>query len=225
MLIQLGAAFNRIGTDGDGVADDIEMNIISGNIGNGVRIESTDSDSNIVAGNYIGTNANSSTTLGNTSHGVLISNWMGGPRWNQIGTDGSNDNFNKNERNIISGNDDAGVYIIGLGSDQNVVAGNFIGTDVTGKVGLGNAVDGVSIRGGAADNLIGTNGDGMADAAERNIISGNAAVGVRIADAGTDGNAVAGNAAAEARVAEETEADASYAAGKISSSCDGCSTR
>ena len=49
-----GAQFNRIGTDGDGVADAAERNIISGNGNNGLSVESSDTMSNTISGNYIG---------------------------------------------------------------------------------------------------------------------------------------------------------------------------
>ena len=56
------------------------------------------------------------------------------PSQNLIGanSDGVNDAA---ERNVISGNDDNGVEI--QSSDNNVVAGNLIGTDVSGAVALG----------------------------------------------------------------------------------------
>ena len=52
---------------------------------------------------------------------------------------------------------------------------------------------GVEIDAGAANNLIGTNGDGINDAAEQNLISGNLFAGVWINGSGTDANVVAGN--------------------------------
>ena len=45
----------------------------------------------------------------------------------------------------------------------------------------------------ATENLIGTNGDGVNDTAERNDISGNTSWGIEISDPGTDNNVVAGN--------------------------------
>ncbi len=42
------------------------------------------------------------------------------------------------ERNLISGNTFAGVWITGQGTDGNAVAGNFIGTTVTGDTALPN---------------------------------------------------------------------------------------
>ena len=144
---------------------------------------------NVVAGNFIGTDVTGPAALGNAEYGVWIAV---GCRSNRIGTDG-NGVADAAERNVISGNGQDGVYLSG-GSEptrDNVVAGNFIGTDVTGTVALGNGADGVRIRHGAHANLIGTDGDGVADEAERNVISGNTDHGVYIADAGT--NVVAGN--------------------------------
>ena len=42
------------------------------------------------------------------------------------------------------------------GAAGNVVLGNFIGTDVTGTVGLGNALGGVEINGAAGNTVGGT---------------------------------------------------------------------
>ena len=65
-------------------------------------------------------------------------------------------------RNLISGNIGDGV---GLAGSNNIVQGNFIGTDVTGSVAIANTQRGVASNGGS---LIGGN-----TAAARNIISGN----------------------------------------------------
>ena len=42
-------------------------------------------------------------------------------------------------RNIISGSTQAGVDIDGMGTTQNTVAGNYIGTDYSGTFALSNA--------------------------------------------------------------------------------------
>src|SRR5439155_12189877 len=76
------------------------------------------------------------------------------------------------------------------GGANTVVAGNYIGTDVTGSIALGNGLSGVLIS-NSSSNRIGTNGDGVADAAERNIISGNMLDGVR-SETSND-NVIAGN--------------------------------
>ena len=86
----------------------------------------------------------------------------------------------------------AGIHLTGTGATGDWIYGNFLGTDPTGTQAEPNEY-GVEIDGGASDNLIGTNGDGVNDAAERNLISGNLFAGVWINGQGTDGNAVAGN--------------------------------
>ncbi len=86
----------------------------------------------------------------------------------------------------------AGIHLTGTGATGDWIYGNFLGTDPTGTQALPNNF-GVEIDGGAANNLIGTNGDGANDAAERNLLSANAVAGVWISGQGTDGNVVAGN--------------------------------
>jgi titin len=178
-----------IGTDGDGVNDAAERNLISGNRGVGVLIRAF-AQQNVVAGNYIGTDVTGTVALGNGG-GVEIQDGS----LNRIGTSGGEVD-NAAERNLISGNRSGGVGIWSptspAGSVQNVVAGNFIGTDWTGTRALGNEGAGVLIGHTGPGNRIGTNGDGVGDAAERNVISANALyAGIWIGDA--DQTVVAGN--------------------------------
>ncbi|MFO0966754.1 MAG: LamG-like jellyroll fold domain-containing protein [Gemmataceae bacterium] len=186
VYIQNGAQANVLGTNGDGVNDDAERNVISGNLSYGVRIESPGTSYNSVAGNYIGVNAAGLAPIANGSSGVLIYN---GATFNTIGSnaDGVADAA---ERNIIAGNNFHGVQI--QSAYQNVIAGNWIGLAADGSP-LGNAASGVALLVGAASNRIGSNGDLVNDAAERNVISGNKARGVLISDSGTINNLVAGN--------------------------------
>ena len=86
----------------------------------------------------------------------------------------------------------AGIHITGAGATDNWIYGVFAGTDPSGTHAQPND-DGITLDGGASDNMIGTNGDGVSDAAERNLLSGNLFAGVWITGQGTDGNAVAGN--------------------------------
>ncbi len=84
----------------------------------------------------------------------------------------------------ISGNLFAGVWITGQGTSSNAVAGNFIGTDITGSVALNNGTQpvtdsqgnvfggGVAISAGASGNRIGTDGKSVDDVGERNVIAG-----------------------------------------------------
>jgi titin len=179
VYILSGAQNNTIGGD-----TPVQRNIISGNGWHGVLIDDSGTDGNTVSGNYIGTDAQGSSDLGNSKDGVRIED---GAQNNVIGGD------TPGERNIISGNSYSGVKILGSGTDGNTVSGNYIGTDVTGLSGLGNDTLGVAITGGAQLNVVGGDTEG-----ERNIISGNGYYltgysGVRIADTGTDGNTVSGN--------------------------------
>src|SRR5262249_18980527 len=54
-----------------------------------------------------------------------------------------------------------------------VIAGNYIGTKANGIDALGNASDGIYLVNGPVNTRIGTDGNGIADAVERNVISGN----------------------------------------------------
>ena len=68
--IDVGSSFNRIGTDGDGLADAAERNVISGNARRGVLIGfDAGNDQNTVAGNFIGTDATGTAALGNGGDG------------------------------------------------------------------------------------------------------------------------------------------------------------
>jgi titin len=81
------------------------------------------------------------------------------------------------ERNVISGKASNGIQIQSAGTDGNVVAGNYIGLNAAGTAKLGNGGNGVQIGANDAQGpgftRVGTDGDGVADAAERNVISGN----------------------------------------------------
>ncbi len=153
----------------------------------GVLITGAGATGNVVAGNFIGTNAAGTAALANGQHGVLID---AGASLNRVGTDadGTNDAA---ERNVLSGNTRAGVDL--WASSQNVVAGNYLGLNAAGTAAVGNGWEGVRVELGGFNNRIGSNADGSNDAAERNLIAGNALGGVRIFSAGSTGNTVAGN--------------------------------
>jgi titin len=197
-LYVAGAAQNtQIGTNGDGVNDTAERNIISGNTYQGIAIQGTSSGANttgtIVAGNYIGTNAAGTAALANGNDGVFV---FGGAQNTRIGVDAS-DVDPAAEGNIISGNTYQGIAVQGTSSGANttgtVVAGNYIGTNAAGTAAVPNGNDGVFVYGGAQDTRIGVNGSDVDAAAERNLISGNAFQGVALSDVGTSSNIVAGN--------------------------------
>ncbi|MDB5349626.1 MAG: cya 2 [Planctomycetota bacterium] len=183
--IAIGGASNIIGTDGDGVNDAAERNVISGNAGYGVVMNGA--TNNRIAGNYIGTNAAGDTLLANGFSSVATFFSTG----NIIGTDGSNDAYNANERNVISG----GVIL----QNANVLAGNYIGLNAAGTAALysGNSFElGVQVS-GTTGSRVGTNGDGIADAEERNVISGINGPGILVSQSGAliAGNYIGTNAA------------------------------
>ena len=93
---------------------------------------------------------------------------------------------------MIAGSKSDAIDIYGNGTDGNVVAGNFIGTDVTGTRSLGIADDGVFLAEGASSNWIGVNPNGGSAADQGNVISGNGYDGVEISDSASF-NVVAGN--------------------------------
>ena len=136
-------------------------NLISGNIGVGISLGFT---GNIVQGNFIGTDVTGTVALGNSGVGVSA--------------DGSNltvGGTTAAARNIISANN-RGIALAN-GSD-NIIQGNFIGTDVTGTIALGNQNEGLSINGGS-NNVVGglTSVPGTGAG---NLISGNVGIGLDV---------------------------------------------
>ncbi len=160
-------------------------NVISGNDDEGVEISGTGATGNNVQGNFIGTNADGTAALANSGDGVGIfsasTNTIGGTD----AVDGALDGVVK-ARNIISGNNQHGVFISGTGATGNEVQGNFLGTTADGSVDLGNARSGVSLS-AADDNTV-----GGTTAGARNVISGNNENGIAIFGDST-GNEVQGN--------------------------------
>ena len=151
-------------------------NIISGNDSSGIVLLSRSAFENTVQGNFVGTDITGTFAIPNATHSIIIDD---APR-NLIG------GLTAGARNIISGNAEGGVVIGGLDATGNIVQGNFIGTDVTGTVALGNDLSGVAIQ-DASDNIIG------GTAAARNIISGNGRSGVIIFGIDSTNNIVQGN--------------------------------
>ena len=181
--IENGAYSNLIGTNGDGIDDGAEGNVISGNVARGVIIDGAGTDFNVVAGNLIGTDATGTAALPNLGDaGVTIAD---GAQNNRIGTnaDGVSDDL---ERNVISGNAGSGVRFQDAGTSFNVVAGNYIGTTADGAIALGNGNQGIDIH--APNNTV-----GGITAASRNVIASNSSSGIYIYNTNATGNLVEGN--------------------------------
>ncbi len=115
-------------------------NVISGNGQEGIWIESAKGTR--VAANFIGTDVTGLVALGNGDSGIYLKNSDSvtiGPLYPV-------------DMNVISGNKKAGIVLDG--ATHSNIFGNVIGSDVTGKIPLGNLV-GVSIQNGSTDNDIG----------------------------------------------------------------------
>jgi len=147
-------------------ASGVVANVISGNTGNGLSMHG--SSGNTVVDNRIGTNAAGSSAIANGGDGIWMTatshgNEIGGTAYVDTATGQTNNpTGNKGQvpavfvvpplGNLISGNGQNGVQI-DLGSQSNVLNGNFIGTTADGDAALGNAADGVLIS-HADDNTL-----------------------------------------------------------------------
>ena len=185
---------NLIGTNGDGKSDLIEKNVIgaNGEQNQGIGI-SIYGNNNIITGNLVGTDSSGLAILGNSSVGISLQN---GAMGNLVGTDGDGISDDL-EGNLVSGNGRQGITL--YNATSNVIAGNLIGTDITGTAALPNGHNASQIYGavhlsaGSSLNVIGTNGDGQNDAAEGNLISGNDLIGIIVTGANSQNNAITGN--------------------------------
>ncbi|MDJ0496614.1 MAG: PKD domain-containing protein, partial [Acidimicrobiia bacterium] len=157
-------------------------NLVSGNTNYGIDMRAVGSTLNSVRGNFIGTDIAGTGDLGNGTDGVAIRN---GANSNTIG------GTNPADRNIISGNDNDGIWITDAGTESNTVLGNWIGVASDGSA-LPNLYHGVAVEFGAANNLVGGT---TTEAANR--IENNAWDGVAFGGAGTGntalGNSISGN--------------------------------
>jgi titin len=173
-----GATANRIGFSL--IVSVPAGNVISGNI-YGVLLTDAGTSGNVVLSNRIGTAADGKTALGNII-GVVVS---GGASANTIGGAFIGPNNDQAQPiNVISGNN---YGLVLAGASQNLVEGNFIGTDVSGAAALSNADAGVLLEGGAMGNTVGGSSANLG-----NVISGNG-YGLLLTDAGTSRNTVEGN--------------------------------
>ncbi|HEY0073452.1 MAG TPA: Calx-beta domain-containing protein [Abditibacteriaceae bacterium] len=145
----------------------------------GIRMESDPSAHNLIEGNFIGTDAGGTRALGN-KNGILIDanprNLIGGTR--------------PQARNLISGNRENGIvtgnFTFGLGTFENRIEGNYIGTNRHGLAALGNR-NGVALIDSTDLTAL-----GGAQPGAGNLISGNR-IGVLLQEGRTVANKVQGN--------------------------------
>jgi len=149
----------------------IKNNLISGNTTSGITIKK--SDSNIIIGNKIGTEITGQSALENIN-GIMIDSSSN----NVIGGEGAT---LVSDRNLISGNNQSGIVISGKNSTNNLIQGNYIGTNIGGTDKISNLY-GVTIT-KAAGNIVG----------RKNLISGNEDIGVLLTGRNSKYNVVKGN--------------------------------
>jgi hypothetical protein len=154
-------------------------NVISGNTGYALVFFGVGTDRNVAQGNFIGTDVTGRVPLANGTFAVIA---FGGAKGNTIG------GTLPAAANVISGNKGYALVFYGAGTDANVVQGNRIGTDPTGRVAVPNASYGVLVYGGAKGSIIGGSAAGAG-----NLISGNGGHGISVQGDGTSGTAVRGN--------------------------------
>ncbi|HAB19494.1 MAG TPA: hypothetical protein DCE44_24065, partial [Verrucomicrobiales bacterium] len=138
-------------------------NLISGNNGNGIRIQGAGAYSTLIRRNFIGSDRTGLLDRGNNLDGIYVDRvpmtTIGGPL----------------AGNLISGNTGAGIRLDGAGTTNTLILGNRIGTDDTGVQALANSGAGIEIV-----NQAGTNQIGGLDLGEGNILAFNAGDGVFI---------------------------------------------
>ncbi|MBL7961407.1 fibronectin type III domain-containing protein, partial [bacterium] len=180
--------------NGDGTPD---ITLSRGDFnGNGFEIASTASFSKIEGFRIVGffTAPGAGILVDGANNVIIRHNYIGTANGlsayqNQYGVRLINGaQFTLIEKNTISGNSNYGIEISDIGTTNNLIVGNYIGTDTGGTAALGNVLEGIHIGNGAKYNRI---GDGTT--AGRNIISANTEQCVNIVDAGTDSNIVIGN--------------------------------
>ncbi len=125
------------------------------------------SSHNLIQGNYIGTDVTGTQDLGNSNIGIEMGQ-----------------NFNTILENVISGNDSAGISSATLGN--NVIRDNKVGTDVTGRLPLGNLGNGITFNTGSniiEHNLVSANNLGIRSGGNAILAGGNEIRGNKV---GTD---------------------------------------
>lgn len=157
---------NTVGGDrAVGTAPLGQGNLISRNGSVGINLG--DSSFNTIRGNYIGTDPSGTEAWGNRYEGIYI--------------DGGS--YNQMVDNLISDNGASGVGLHGSDSSNNIMSGNYIGTDASKENPLGNHNNGIRISQGASYNVVGPD----------NIIAYNDFSGVEVYGPNSLGNIITQN--------------------------------
>lgn len=158
---------NKIGLN-DSHASGVVGNVISANGRNGIALHG--SDDNVIVANRIGTGPDGSAAMANGHNGILVTegadgNTIGGTVFVDSATGQVNNPTGDKGTgtqvfvvpplgNLVSGNAADGI-LIENGSTNNVLNGNFVGTNANGTAAVGNGGDGVHIVDADGNSLLG----------------------------------------------------------------------
>jgi len=152
-------------------------NTISGNALSGIRFVS--GSDNTVEGNIIGLSSDGLTKIPNSGGIAFFSS----SNLNVIG------GTTAAKRNIISGNNGAGITLRDVSTSLNTIQGNYIGVNSSGSgAGFGNTTDGIQISLSSANNLIGGTSPGAG-----NVIAFNGNRGINLVSSAGTGNRIRAN--------------------------------
>ncbi len=140
-----------------------ERNYISGNSQNGILIANNSSDINII-GNYIGTDINGTTAIGNGISGLVIS----------LSTNVLVGGNTSDSANIIGGNAQNGL-VNENNSSNNRISGNYVGIGADGSTAVGNGNHGILIIDNSDNVIVGGSVSGSG-----NIIGNNTVIGLNV---------------------------------------------
>ncbi len=159
------------GSDGISVTGGADQLTISGNViaGNndGIHFSGGGTTSHQVIGNFIGTDLTGTVALPNRGNGVNI---LSGAQRIQIGAPGLG--------NVIAANTLNGIHIQSSASAATIQS-NYIGTDATQSLNLGNTLNGIYLS-YSSNNRPGENFIGGSGANVGNVIAHNGEAGIRI---------------------------------------------
>ncbi|MCA9488936.1 MAG: right-handed parallel beta-helix repeat-containing protein [Myxococcales bacterium] len=185
---------NRLGTDASGTLavpngtnglfvfgsrfHEVRGNVISGNVEAGIRLAGGDQGSHVIAGNRIGVDQSGTAALPNGTYGI----------WS-AGTSGATTIGEASSGNVVSGNVQSGLR---LEDDLHVLRANLVGASADGAYPIPNGTGGGGPWPAVDLYGYGVTMGGLGDLSTANVVSGNAAAGVRVGP-GADHVDVSGN--------------------------------
>ena len=140
-----------------------------------------------MVGNFVGTDVNGARAIANGQAGILLTaetTTSGASSKNIVG------GTTPAERNLISGNTLDGIQIA-AGSNENIIQGNYIGTNSTASAAVPNKNSGISVINAPRNTIGGVTTSAGSGAG--NLITGNTFHGIIIVNFGSIGNNVLGN--------------------------------